>query len=142
MAEADERTKNLKFYATQPHNCSYLEDRQAITLFMDPDKDLDPALYRDLADIGFRRSGQHVYKPQCLGCNACIPARVVANLFEPKRKHKKLFRKNQDIVVTRSEAEYDDETYQLYKNTSPYSTVMATCIPLNGTVPIFSGRLP
>ncbi|WP_422133691.1 arginyltransferase [Endozoicomonas sp. ALD040] len=107
--------KDLKFYATQPHNCSYLEDKQAITLFMDPDKDLDPALYRHLADIGFRRSGRHVYRPHCQGCNACIPARVVAKSFEPRRKHRKLLKKNRDILVTRSEAEYDEETYQLYK---------------------------
>ncbi|WOG25406.1 arginyltransferase [Endozoicomonas sp. 8E] len=107
--------KDLKFYATQPHSCSYLEDKQAITLFMDPDKDLDPALYRHLADIGFRRSGQHVYRPHCQGCSACIPARVVVNSFEPRRKHRKLFKKNQDLLITRSEASYDEETYQLYK---------------------------
>lgn len=26
----------LKFYATQPHSCSYLPDEQATTLFLDP----------------------------------------------------------------------------------------------------------
>ena len=26
----------LKFYATQPHPCSYLPDEQATTLFLDP----------------------------------------------------------------------------------------------------------
>ena len=26
----------LKFYATQPHSCSYLPEEQATTLFLDP----------------------------------------------------------------------------------------------------------
>lgn len=27
---------HLKFYATQPHPCSYLPEEQAVTLFLDP----------------------------------------------------------------------------------------------------------
>ena len=32
----------LKFYATQPHSCSYLPDEQATTLFLDPSQPIDP----------------------------------------------------------------------------------------------------
>ena len=31
----------LKFYATQPHACSYLPDEQATTLFLDPSQPMD-----------------------------------------------------------------------------------------------------
>lgn len=31
----------LKFYATQPHTCSYLPDEQATTLFLDPSQPMD-----------------------------------------------------------------------------------------------------
>ncbi len=108
--------KDLKFFATQPHDCSYLEDKQATTLFLDPDKELAPDLYRHLADIGFRRSGKHVYRPHCQNCNACIPARVSVNFFEPRRGQRKVINRNQDITVTRHKAEYDEESYELYKN--------------------------
>ena len=107
--------KDLKFFATQPHDCSYLEDKQAITLFMDPDKELSPGLYQHLSDIGFRRSGQHVYRPHCQDCNACIPARVRASEFKAKRTQRKTLNKNSDIVVTESKPEFNEETYQLYK---------------------------
>ena len=32
---------HLKFYATQPHDCSYLEQQQAVTLFLDPAEPID-----------------------------------------------------------------------------------------------------
>ncbi len=31
----------LKFYATQPHPCSYLPEEQATTLFLDPSQPMD-----------------------------------------------------------------------------------------------------
>lgn len=107
--------KDLKFYATQPHPCSYLSNRQAITLFMDPATSLDSNLYSHLSDIGFRRSGRHIYRPRCNGCNACIPARVAVNDFAPRRSQRKTWKKNQDLEVTAHKAINDDETYALYK---------------------------
>lgn len=107
--------KDLKFYATQPHDCSYLPDKQAITLFMDPDEELDASLYRNLADIGFRRSGKHIYRPHCQGCNACVPARIPVNLFSPKRSQRKNINRNSDVTVTQTPARYSEEVYKLYK---------------------------
>ena len=45
----------LKFYATQPHVCSYLPDEQATTLFLDPSQPMDVQVYADLSEMGFRR---------------------------------------------------------------------------------------
>ena len=39
---------HLKFYATQPHPCSYLDDEQATTLFLDPSQ---PMTERSAAKI-------------------------------------------------------------------------------------------
>ena len=47
----------LKFYATQPHVCSYLPEEQATTLFLDPSQPMDVQVYADLSEMGFRRSG-------------------------------------------------------------------------------------
>ena len=43
----------LKFYATQPHSCSYLPDEQATTLFLDPSQPMDVNVYADLSEMGF-----------------------------------------------------------------------------------------
>ncbi|MCW8886097.1 MAG: arginyltransferase, partial [Motiliproteus sp.] len=64
--------QDLQFYATPEHPCSYLSNRQAKTLFVDPKAVLDNTSYSVLSDFGFRRSGPHVYRPHCNGCNACV----------------------------------------------------------------------
>lgn len=43
----------LKFYATQPHSCSYLPDEQATTLFLDPSQPMDVHVYADLSEMAF-----------------------------------------------------------------------------------------
>lgn len=41
----------LKFYATQPHPCSYLPEEQATTLFLDPSQPMDTQLYASLSEV-------------------------------------------------------------------------------------------
>jgi leucyl-tRNA---protein transferase len=106
---------NLKVYATHPHKCSYLEGREATTLFVDPDTKIDQHAYSQLADIGFRRSGAHVYRPHCQGCNACVPARIPVDKFKLKRSQRRIWNRNQDLHITRVEDITTDEYYGLYE---------------------------
>ena len=106
---------NVKVYATHPHKCSYLEGREATTLFIDPETKIDKSAYSQLADIGFRRSGAHVYKPHCQGCNACIPARIPVASFKQKRSQRKIWNRNQDLTVTQIADITSDEYYGLYE---------------------------
>lgn len=55
----------LLLYATPPHECSYLDGCEAVTVFADPEHAKSPWLYGALAKQGFRRSGAHLYRPQC-----------------------------------------------------------------------------
>ena len=55
----------LKLFATQPHPCSYINGEQATTVFVDPEAKVDVELYSQLSLLGFRRSGAHLYRPQC-----------------------------------------------------------------------------
>lgn len=105
---------HLKFYATQPHTCSYLPDEQATTLFLDPQKPIDLATYSQLSELGFRRSGDHLYRPHCRTCTACIPARIPAGRFEPTSSQKRILKRNQDIQVSATLPRVDDEIYDLY----------------------------
>lgn len=104
----------LRFFRTPAHPCSYLEDRQAATLFVDPQTPLNPALYGQLSRLGFRRSGDYLYRPHCDGCQACIPARVRAADFQPRRRHRRLMVRNADLYVTEEPARYTREIYRLY----------------------------
>jgi len=106
--------RDLKVYTTYPHSCSYLEDREAVTLFVDPRTDVDKTLYSSLSTMGFRRSGAHIYRPHCMQCQACIPARVKVDEFKPGRRQRRIISRNQDLTVTQSDTITDTQAYDLY----------------------------
>ncbi len=104
----------LRFFATPAHDCSYLEGREAITLFADPLANIDKRLYSSLSAVGFRRSGTHIYRPYCQSCSACIPVRVQADRFVMSRSQRRVWRRNQDLTVTLSPPQLTDELFSLY----------------------------
>lgn len=104
----------LKFYATQPHACSYLPEEQATTLFLDPSQPMDVQIYAELSEMGFRRSGDHLYRPHCQRCNACIPARIPAEGLQLNRQQKRILKRNTDLTVTDVRPAFTEEYYGLY----------------------------
>lgn len=106
--------RDLKVYTTYPHSCSYLGDQEAITLFVDPRTPMTGTLYSQLSVLGFRRSGSHLYRPNCDSCKACVPARVPVHNFRPRRAQKRAWQRNQDILVEQLDAITDDRYFQLY----------------------------
>ena len=104
----------LRFFSTPAHACSYLEDHQATTLFVDPHARITPALYNDLTRMGFRRSGDYLYRPHCGPCQACIPARVRVMDFAPNRSQRRIMARNQRLRVEVVEPRFTNELYQLY----------------------------
>ncbi len=107
--------RDLKVYTTYPHRCSYLEDEEATTLFIDPRQAVDKTLYSNLSLLGFRRSGNHIYRPHCSHCNACIPARVPVADFRPNRTQRRCLKRNADIEVSELDSISTDDCYRLYE---------------------------
>jgi arginine-tRNA-protein transferase len=101
-------------FATHPHECSYLPEEQATTLFVDPAAHVDVRLYSQLSELGFRRSGPHLYRPHCAGCDACIPARIPVADFKPNRQQRRIWQRNQDLRVEDRIDLSGDEFYDLY----------------------------
>lgn len=104
----------LKFYATQAHDCSYLPGQKATTLFLDPRQAFDAQLYAQLSEMGFRRSGTHLYRPHCLHCQACIAARIPTAEFRPDRRQKRILKRNFDLSVRAMRPAMTEEYYALY----------------------------
>ncbi|MFK8020049.1 MAG: arginyltransferase [Pseudomonadales bacterium] len=104
----------IKIFATYPHECSYLENQEATTLFVDPGADIDSSAYARLSELGFRRSGTHLYRPHCKDCKACVPARIPVALFEPNRRQRRITRKNKDLTTELLENINSDEYFDLY----------------------------
>jgi arginyl-tRNA--protein-N-Asp/Glu arginylyltransferase len=105
---------SLDLYVSPEHACNYLPQRQARSVFVDPGFTMDQALYGLLAAHGFRRSGPHVYRPHCEGCQACVPIRVPVAGFRPDRTQKRLYRRNADLRCSLRPAEFDPEHFALY----------------------------
>lgn len=103
------------FYTSPAHACSYLPNREAVTVFLDPDYPKDQRLYTLLSQNGFRRSGQHIYRPRCPGCDACTPVRVRVTDFKPRRHQRRAWQKNRDVGVINCGPSFKIEHYWLYQ---------------------------
>lgn len=116
MKSAQEQLRELAFYASREHPCSYLPDRQATSLFADPNQPMNMALYGLLLEYGFRRSGRHVYRPCCTDCKACLSLRVPVDAIELQRIDRRIIQRNADIEITPVEQCFNQEHFALYRD--------------------------
>lgn len=109
------RIATLSFYSTEPHACSYLMGRDATTVFADPAFPMTPEIYNHLCEQGFRRSGEHIYRPHCQHCSACVPLRISVENFRANRQQKRCWKQNQDLSIEIVEDIRSGEHYGLYE---------------------------
>ena len=107
-------TNTPRFFVTGEQPCGYLPDRSAQNLLLDPEWPLDNNTYGQLIQQGFRRSGDHVYRPHCQNCEACVPARVRVHQHRPNRNQRRTLRANDDLTVHSRSAQYCDEYFDLF----------------------------
>ena len=103
-----------QFYLTPSHPCSYLDDRSARTLFLDPRETVSQHLYAMLSASGFRRSGSHLYRPHCEGCQACVPVRVPVGAFEWTRRFRRVAAANADLRIAVEPPAFTPAYFDLY----------------------------
>ncbi len=95
---------------SQEFACSYLPNRQEQLLVI-----LDPSCYssdkfESLLALGFRRSGNQIYRPHCPTCSACSSVRVLAQEFIETKSHKRKLNK----AKTRFEVKYSNQDRPQY----------------------------
>lgn len=88
---------NVRMFRTGTHACGYWADREARDLVLDPRDPRLPQLYPQALDWGFRRSGDIVYRPSCVGCQACVAVRVPVAGFRPDRSQRRCLARNADV---------------------------------------------
>ena len=105
----------LQFYLTAPYACSYLADQQARSQVAAPSSLIDGNVYSELVRMGFRRSGQHVYRPRCDACQACVSSRVPVAEFTPNRTQRRCLTRNADLSMRLLPLTFEETHYQLYR---------------------------
>ncbi len=105
---------SVRLFRTSPHPCSYKTNEQAATVFVDPDLVIDKNLNSKLSELGYRRSGAHLYRPDCDYCQACISCRIPVADFKFSRSQKRVLNRNQSLTVVEQSDLTVEGAYDLY----------------------------
>lgn len=104
----------IRLFETVVDECPYLDDRKSASILVDPDHDIEPALFSMLSRSGFRRSGNMLYAPKCPTCKACISVRIPTAKFSASKSQRRVWRKNTDITVTLEDVRFEQQHFDLY----------------------------
>jgi len=100
----------------EPHDCSYLPNLKANSIFLDSQQPPSWKQYSELSRMGFRRSGSHYYRPNCPSCNACMSSRIIANELNFKSKSfKRLIQKAGNLVAALEKPIFSSSHYDIYE---------------------------
>jgi arginine-tRNA-protein transferase len=115
MANQQSRSQPLSFLVTTDMPCPYLPDRmerKLVTRLAGPDA---ASTFQLLSRGGFRRSHSIAYRPACIGCQACVPVRVVVRDFAPGRTLRRIEARNADLRAAILPARGTPEQFLLFQ---------------------------
>lgn len=102
------------FGVTGEFDCNYLPDNKERLLIAVDERFNAPENYAWLMQEGFRRSGDQVYRPHCVNCQACHSVRLPLASFEISQSQRRLLKKNKAFSINVS-GSLSDEYYPLYE---------------------------
>jgi len=105
---------SIPLYLSQSQDCDYLPGQKSQSAFIDPAKAVSADLYEHLLGLGFRRSGQLIYKPYCENCQQCVPCRLPMHSFKASRSQKRIIKLNSDLTTRVIPAKFNQEHFDLY----------------------------
>ena len=104
----------LRLRVTRSQKCAYLLDQTEQRLATDISE--HPEAHDRLAETGFRRVENWVYKPACPNCNACLPIRVKAEKFKPSRNIERIQATNRDLRRNLSAGRLGLDHYDVFQS--------------------------
>lgn len=123
------RNPPAHFYRTASMPCPYLHGRTERKLVTELSGRDGIGFYNELSRSGFRRSHHLAYRPACVGCNACVPVRIVAPDFVPTRSLRRVAARNADVTVRIAEPKPSVEQFRVftrYQHSRHYDSEMAS----------------
>ncbi len=111
---------SIPLFLTEQSPCSYLDKKNAQSAFVHPSFTLNTAIYSQLIEQGFRRSGNEVYTPHCPSCSACIPTRIAVDQFLATKNQQRCIKKNNNTSVIIKPAIFEQVHYDMYMRYQKY----------------------
>lgn len=71
-----------------------------------------------LLEEGWRKFGYYYFKPDCPGCQECVPLRIPVKDFTPSRSQKRVLKNGSDLELAFSPLQYRDEVFEVYQEHS------------------------
>ena len=96
-------SSNYKLGITKSFPCNYLPEQEERLLIAVDDNLHNRDHYGWLMQQGFRRSGNDIYRPHCVACQACKSLRVLAKEFSPSKSQKRILKRNQHFTISLSQ---------------------------------------
>lgn len=94
---------NYKLGITKPFPCNYLPEQEERLLIAVDENLHNRDHYGWLMQQGFRRSGDDIYRPHCVACQACKSLRVLVQEFIPSKSQKRILKRNQHFKIMLSQ---------------------------------------
>ena len=115
MQSNNKPISSIRLFRTSLHPCSYKASEEAATVFVDPDLIIDKRLNSKLSELGYRRSGAHLYRPDCDHCSACISCRVSVNEVQFSRSQRRILKRNEALSVVEQADLNSAAAFDLYR---------------------------
>jgi len=115
LAPAMREDEHLRLFHTGDHPCGYWPGRVARDLVFDPHDERLAGFYPQALEWGFRRSGDIVYRPHCVGCRACVAVRIPVDGFRPDRSQRRCLQRNHAVEARVLPAERNAARLALYR---------------------------
>lgn len=111
----DITSSGVQSYLTPWFLCPYLANRKARMQIATPSALINVQVYSKLAQLGFRRSGKSISRPNCDACQACVPVRVEVKRFIPNRVQKRVWKKHAALMATVHPLHDAPEYFELFQ---------------------------
>jgi arginine-tRNA-protein transferase len=100
-------------FRTPPSVCSYLSSETA-SLEYRVHQTIEPLQYESMLERGWRRHGQHFFRPACPSCRQCRSLRVDVTAFAPTKSQRRTLRRNADVELEVAPPDATPQHVQLY----------------------------
>jgi len=89
----------LRLYQSMPYSCPYIPNHTAHHYTTESNLPITVDIYSQLINLGFRRAGDRIHKPNCSHCQQCVSLRIPVAKFSTTRSQQRILNKNSNFNI-------------------------------------------